>query len=35
MKILRLNIAQGFPLQHMLMGVETDGAWVVIAMSRP
>lgn len=33
-KILRLNTAKGFPLQHMLMGVVIDGAWVVIAMSR-
>lgn len=33
-KILRLNTAKGFPLQHMLMGVVIDGARVVIAMSR-
>lgn len=34
-KILQLNIAKGFPLQHILMGVVIDGVWVVTAMSRP
>lgn len=34
-KILRLDIAKGFPLQHRQTGGVTDGAGVVIAMSRP
>lgn len=34
-KILRLDMAKGFPLRHRQTGVVMDGAGVVIAMSRP